>query len=77
MVVVLLLSLAIRVAAIHWLPLTADFGDVFVFAVFRAGADLQENNENVFVVLDLAPPSAKRIRDLDVSAIIQRLCVTS
>ena len=27
----------------------------------------QENNENVFVVLDLAPPSAKRIRDLDVS----------
>lgn len=27
----------------------------------------QENNANVFVALDLAPPSAKRIRDLDVS----------
>ncbi len=27
----------------------------------------QENNEHVFVALDLAPPSAKRIRDLDVS----------
>lgn len=27
----------------------------------------QGNNTNVFVALDLAPPSAKRIRDLDVS----------
>lgn len=31
-----------------------------------ACACVQESNENVFVVLDLAPPSAKRIRDLDV-----------
>ena len=31
----------------------------------------QENNENVFVALDLAPPSAKRIRDLDVSCLCQ------
>ena len=31
----------------------------------------QENNENVFVALDLAPPSAKRIRDLDVSFLCQ------
>ncbi|CAM9365845.1 unnamed protein product, partial [Hapterophycus canaliculatus] len=30
--------------------------------------DVQENNENVFVVLDLATPSAKRIRDLDALA---------
>lgn len=35
-----------------------------VALVFVSGS--QENNENVFVALDLAPPSAKRIRDLDV-----------
>ncbi|CAB1118397.1 unnamed protein product [Ectocarpus sp. CCAP 1310/34] len=31
-------------------------------------SDIEESNENVFVVLDLAPPSAKRIRDLDALA---------
>lgn len=37
--------------------------------VMLALACVQETNENVFVVLDLAPPSAKRIRDLDVSGL--------
>eukprot|EP00752_Nemacystus_decipiens_P005093 g4622.t1 len=31
-------------------------------------SDIDENNENVFVMLDLAPTSAKRIRDLDALA---------
>ncbi|CAM9259428.1 unnamed protein product, partial [Laminaria digitata] len=34
----------------------------------RKTSDANENNANVFVALDLAPPSAKRIRDLDALA---------
>lgn len=55
---------------LYSLPFIADVFDVGLGT--GVGGGVQENNENVFVVLDLAPPSAKRIRDLDVSATVTR-----